>query len=162
LNDQAPHDPYQALRFRDFRLLWIGNLIASLGGQMLSLAIGWELYERTNSALVLGIVGLVQVIPILLFSLVAGFVADRYNRKTIVVISQLVLVAASLGLTALSYWNGSLLLIYGCLLVIGTGTAFNGPASKTLPVEVVPEEAFENSATWSSSSWQLAAVGGPP
>ena len=64
-------------------------------------------------------------------------------------------------MTALSYWNGSLLLIYGRLLVIGTGTAFNGPASKTLPVEVVPEEAFENSATWSSSSWQLAAVGGP-
>jgi len=94
LNDQAPHDPYRALRFRDFRLPWIGNLIASLGGQMLSLAIGWELYERTNSALVLGIVGLVQVIPILLFSLVAGFVADRYNRKTIVVVSQLVLVAA--------------------------------------------------------------------
>jgi MFS family permease len=68
---------------------------------------------------------------------------------------------ASLGLTGLAFAHGSLLGIYACILVFGVGSAFNGPAAKTLPVEVVPEAAFENSATWSSSSMQLAAVIGP-
>src|SRR5206468_11228463 len=71
------HDPYQALRFGDYRLLLAGSLIASLGSQMLALAVGWELYERTSSALALGIVGLVQVLPVLTLALVAGHVADR-------------------------------------------------------------------------------------
>ena len=155
------HDPYQALRYRDFRLLLTGNLISSLGTQMLSLAIGWELYARTRSALDLGFVGLVQVIPVVMLCLVTGHVADRYDRKKIVIACQIVLAGMSLVLAAVSYWRGSLLAIYGCLLIIGIGSAFNNPASKTLPVEVVPEEAFENSATWSTSSWQLAAVVGP-
>ncbi len=155
------HDPYQALRYRDFRLLLTGSMVASLGTQMPTLAIGWELYVRTSSALVLGMVGLVQVIPILLFSLVAGHVADQYNRKKVVMASQSLLMLGSLGLAALSYWHGSIESIYGVLLVIGIGSAFNGPAAKTLPVEIVPEEVFENSTTWSSSVGQLSAVVGP-
>jgi MFS family permease len=155
------HDPYQSLRIRDYRLLLIGNFIAAMGEQMLTIAIGWELYERTNSAFLLGMVGLVQIFPALVFSLYAGHVADRFNRKLIVVITQVALVLASLGLTALSYWQGPLLLIYGCLFIIGTAVAFNNPAVATLPAQVVPEEAFENAATWSSSSWQLATVFGP-
>lgn len=155
------HDPYQSLRFRDYRLLLIGNFIASLGEQMLTLAIGWELYERTNSAFLLGMVGLVQVFPALLLSLYAGYVADCFNRKLIVVMTQAILVLASLGLTALSYWHGPLFLIYGCLLLMGIAVTFNTPAATTLSAQIVPEEAFENAATWSSSSWQLATVFGP-
>lgn len=157
----TPHDPYQSLRFRDFRLLLAGNFIASLGEQMLSVAIGWELYERTNSAFLLGMVGLVQVFPSLILSLYAGHVADRYNRKLIIVITQAILVLASLGLTALSYAQGPILLIYGCLLLIGVASTFNGPAATTLPALIIPAEAFENAATWSSSTWQLASVIGP-
>lgn len=149
------------MRFRDFRLLLAGNLIASVGTQMLTLAVGWELYDRTGSALVLGLVGLVQVLPVLLLSLVAGHIADRHNRRLVVVISQAVLVFGSFGLTALSYWQGPVEYVFVCLLVIGIGTTFSGPAARALPAEVVPEQAFENSATWSSSSWQLAAVLGP-
>jgi MFS family permease len=161
LTTPTTHDPYQALRIRDFRLLLTGSWVANLGGQMLTLAIGWELYDRTNSALALGFVGLVQVIPVLFLSLITGHVADHYNRKTIVIMSQLSLVCASLGLTALSIWHGSIASIYVCLLLIGIATAFNGPAARTLPTEVVPEDTFENSATWSSSSMQLAMVVGP-
>src|SRR5579883_1663576 len=161
MSSHHPHDPYQALRYRDFRLLLSGNLIASLGNQMLGLAIGWELYTRTNSALALGYVGLVQVIPVLLLALVTGHIADQYDRKKIVICAQLVLAASSLVLAALSYSHGPLISIYGCLLVNGIASAFNNPASKTLPVEVVPVEAFENSATWSTSSCQLAAVVAP-
>lgn len=132
-----------------------------MGSQMLSLAIGWELYVRTSSALALGFVGLVQVIPVLTLFLLTGHVADHYNRKAVVIGAQLTLVLTSLGLAALSYWQGSFVGIYGCLLLIGVGSAFSGPAASALPAEVVPEVAFENAMTWRSSSQQLAAVLGP-
>src|SRR5207248_6066179 len=68
---------------------------------------------------------------------------------------------ASVGLTALSFTHGSLILIYGCLLLIGCGVAFGNPASSTLIPQIVPEGTYANAATWSSSSWQLASVLGP-
>ncbi|HKW21923.1 MAG TPA: MFS transporter, partial [Ktedonobacterales bacterium] len=81
MTSASQHDPYQSLRVRDFRLLLLGNSIATFGEQMLTLALGWELYLRTGSAFLLGMVGLAEILPALLFSLYAGQVADRYNRK---------------------------------------------------------------------------------
>jgi MFS family permease len=161
MNTNTRYDPYQSLRFQDYRLLLIGNFTASLGEQMLTIAIGWELYERTHSALLLGMVGLVQVAPALILSLYAGYIADRFDRKLIVVLTQAALMLTSVSLAVLSYWQGPLVLIYGCLLLMGIAMTFNTPAATTLPAYVVPEEAFENAATWSSSSWQLATVVGP-
>ena len=88
----AKRDPYAVLRFRDFRLLIAGRFVAQVGEMMVSVSIGWELYERTGDPFALGLVGLVQVIPVLLLSLPGGYVADRYNRKWITLISQVVLV----------------------------------------------------------------------
>lgn len=155
------HDPYRAFRFRDYRFLFAGSLIATLGNKMLEVAIGWQLYARTGSALVLGIVGLVLVVPVILFSFLAGPIADHFNRKRVVMVSQGFAALASLGLTLLSAFNGALLLIYGCLLLMGTASAFSRPASSALTSQTVPEVAFENAATWSSSNWQLASVIGP-
>jgi len=155
------HDPYLALRFSGFRLLLIGIFIAGLGEKMIDVAIGWELYERTGSALVLGGVGLALVIPVLLLSLPAGHIIDRFNRTYIVILSQIVLALVSLGLTALSFTRGSLVLIYGCLVLYGCAAAFNNPAASTLVPQVVEENAFENAATWDSSVGQLASVFGP-
>ncbi|CAA9260085.1 MAG: Uncharacterized MFS-type transporter [uncultured Chloroflexia bacterium] len=157
----ARHDSYAALRYRDFRFLTIGTLASSLGSQMLGVAVGWELYERTNSAFVLGIVGLVQVIPVLLFSLYAGHIADRFDRKRIVMLSQALLLLCSLGLAVWSYGQGSLLLAFTCLGLIGVARAFGGPAGSALLPQTVPPPVFMNAATWSSSSGQLAAVVGP-
>jgi MFS family permease len=154
-------DPYRALRFRDFRLLIVGSFITAFGEQMLMVAIGWELYNRTGSALALGVVGLVQVLPVILLALPAGHVADQFNRKRIVLITQLILAMGSLGLATLSSTHGPLVLIYGCLFVMGAATAFGGPAGSALAAQTVPEEVFENAASWSSSSWQLAEVLGP-
>jgi MFS family permease len=156
-----PHDPFEALRFRDFRLLFVGRLVASLGEQMIRVAIGWELYERTNNAFALGLVGLVQVLPVILLALIAGHTADRVNRKRLVLVTQVLLAMGSLGLALLSFTHGSLVLIYGCLLLIGIARAFNNPASSAILPQTVPPEAFTSAATWSSSSWQLAAVLGP-
>jgi len=128
---------------------------------MINVAIGWELYERTGSALVLGGVGLVMVIPIMLLSLPAGHLTDRFNRKAIVIVSQVLSALGCVGLTVLSYTAGSLVLIYGCLLLIGVAVAFSSPATSTLLPQTVPEDVFQNAATWSSSASQLASVVGP-
>jgi MFS family permease len=155
------HDPYAALRFRDFRLLFMGQFISALGNQMLSFAIVWELWLRTHNELALGLVGLVQVIPIIVFSLLAGHVADQYDRKRIVLITQILLAMCSGGLALLSWIQGPLILVYLCLFGIGLSRAFNTPASSTLLPQTVPENVFTSAATWSSSAWQIASIIGP-
>lgn len=161
VNTIVSHDPYRALRFSDFRLLFFGTFISTLGSKMVEVALGWELYERTGSALILGYVGLVLVTPVILFSLPAGHMADRLQRKRIVITTQALMAFGALGLTIFSYTHSALILIFGCLLLMGVATAFNNPASSALTVQTVPEHAYENAATWSSSSWQLASVVGP-
>jgi MFS family permease len=155
------HDPYSALRFRDFRLVLLGTFISSIGTKMVEVALGWELYERTKSALVLGGVGLVLIIPVILLSLPAGHIVDRVNRKQVVLFAEILLSVSALGLTVLSYERGSLLLIYASLLIMGAANAFGQPSQATLSSQLVPESVFENAATWNSSSWQLASVIGP-
>lgn len=157
----ARRDPYAALRFRDFRLLIAGRFPAQIGEMMVSVGVGWELYERTRDPFALGLVGLVQVIPVILFSLPGGYIADRYNRKRITLISQLVLMACSLALAALSFMQGPLPLIYIVLTIIGAARAFNNPAEGALTPQMVPPEHFFNAATWSTSVWQLSAIIGP-
>lgn len=155
------HDPYAPLRFRDYRLLLSGRFISSFANEMLSFAIGWELWLRTHSAFALGMVGLVQVIPVILLSLPAGHVADQYNRKRIVIITELAIALCIVGLAWLSFTQGALLLIYACLLGIGISRAFNEPASSTLLPETVPPELFSRAATWNSSVWHFASITGP-
>lgn len=158
---EAHHDPYKALRFRDFRLLLTGRFITSFGNEMLTFAIAWELWLRTRSAFALGMVGLVQVVPVILLSLPGGHVADQHNRRMVVRLTQAAFSLCSLGLALLSYFEGPLILIYVCLLGIGIARAFNDPAASTLVPESVPPESFTSAATWSSSSWQLASILGP-
>lgn len=155
------HDPFAALRFRDFRLLMIGTFVTVIAEQMLNVALGWELYERTRSPLMLGLVGLVQVLPVLALALIAGHTADRFDRKRIVVLTMLTIALCTLGLAVLSYISGPLLFIYGCLLIIGVARAFQSPAVSSLTAQVVPAEYFSNAATWESSAWQASAIIGP-
>ncbi|MDD2922294.1 MAG: MFS transporter [Anaerolineales bacterium] len=157
----ARRDPYAALRYSDFRLLLTGRFITSFGNEMLSFAIAWELWLRTHKAFALGMVGLVQVVPVIVLSLPAGHVADQYNRRRIVLITQLFTGLCALGLALLSYGQGSLFLIYLCLFGIGVARAFNDPASSTLVPETVPPHLFSSAATWNSSSWHIASIVGP-
>ena len=154
-------DPYAALRFHDFRLLLSGRFLATLGEQMLGVAVGWELYERTHAPLALGLVGLVQVLPVILLALPAGHIADRFERKRIVLGAETLLALGAIGLTVLSHGRGPLPLVYASLLLIGIANAFGTPASSTLLPQTVPAEVFTNAATWSSSTGQFAAVLGP-
>jgi MFS family permease len=159
--DTTNRASYGSLQFRDFRLLLIGVFLSMFARQMITVAIGWELYERTGSALILGGVGLAQVIPLIVLFLPSGYVADRYSRKYVIMISQAVFALASLGLAVLSYQQGSLWLIYACLVAMGGSQSFSNPASTAIISQVVPERAYENATTWRSSIAQTSAVVGP-
>lgn len=155
------HDPYAALRYRDYRLFLSGRVCSTLGQQMLDVAVGWELYERTHSAFALGLVGLVLVVPIVALALPAGHAADRFDRRRIVLVTQVVLAAGSLALAWLSFTRGPVALIYVCLFAIGIALAFNRPATAALLPQLVPTADFANAVTWNSSGFQIASVAGP-
>lgn len=99
----AKHDPYGAFRFRNFSLYAGGNLISVIGRQMLLISVEWEIYERTNSATALGLVGLAMALPVVLLSLPAGHIADRYSRKTILLVTQAVSALCSFALAFISF-----------------------------------------------------------
>ncbi|MBM3834300.1 MAG: MFS transporter [Verrucomicrobia bacterium] len=155
------HDPYAILRNRDFVLYLISRFIASLGQQMLTVAVGWELYERTNAALALGLVGLTQMVPMVLATLPAGHVADSYNRKGIIQAMTLAILAASLGLTFVSAFRLHVFWIYLSLFVAGTARTFLWPASAAFLPQLVPRDQFARAVTWNTGSFHLSSVLGP-
>jgi len=157
----ARHDPYGALREPSFVRYLAGNVLSTFGQQMLTVAVGWEVYERTGSALALGTVGLVQVLPVLALALPAGQIADRFDRKRVLMISMLLAAAAALGLGITSFRAGAVGWIYAWLFLTGVSRAFQGPAKGAMLPQVVTRERFENAVTWNSGGWQLAAVLGP-
>lgn len=154
-------DPYAVLRNRDVALYLVGRLVASLGQQMLTVAVGWELYERTHSALALGLVGLTQMVPMVLFTLPAGHVADNHDRKRIIMLMSLVIACASLGLTLSSALGAPVFWTYFCLFVAGTARTFLWPASSAFLPQLVSRQDFSRAVTWSSGSFQLSSVAGP-
>ena len=125
---------------------------------MLSVAVSWDLYIATKSAITLGNVGLVQVTPFLLFALFAGHFADRHDRRQIMLVTQLLLLVAC-GFLVLN--SRSVPIIYGCLFLIATARAFQGPARMAVLPHVVPAETLRNGITWNSSANEIANVGGP-
>ena len=157
----AGHDPYVVLRNRDVVLYLGGRLVASLGQQMLTVAVGWELYERTHSALALGLVGLTQMLPMILFTLPAGHVADNHDRKRIIVLMNFVIACASLGLTLISALGANVFWIYFCLFLAGTARTFVWPASSAFLPLLVSRKDFSRAVAWSSGSFQLSSVAGP-
>lgn len=155
------HDPYAALRVRDFRFFLSGNVLANLGMQMQTVAVGWEVYQRTHEALNLGLVGLVQFTPVLLLALPAGHLADYFERRRIVLLANLVIAVSSLALAAIVTWHGPTALIYACLALTGTARALQQPSKASLMPQIVPREWFGNAITWNSGGFQLASVLGP-
>jgi MFS family permease len=159
--EPAPHDPYAALRFRDCRYFLIGWIIAVIGTQVQSVAIGWELFRRTHSNLALGWVGLVQAAPVMLLSIPAGQLADKIDRRKILLFTQSGAALCSMGLAALSWSAGSVGWMY---LVLGLGAVFQAlgwPARSALLTQTVPEAHLANATTWWGSGYQLASVAGP-
>ena len=161
MSGAGPHDPYRALRLPAFRRYLTGNLLATLGFQMQGVAVGWELYERTHSALALGLVGLAQVTPLMLFFLPVGHLVDRYDRRRVLLVAQSVLALAATGLALVSVRRASVPLMYGCLFLSGTARAVISPSKLALLPEIVPLEAYQSAVAWNTGGWQSAQVLGP-
>ena len=161
MQSRPSHDAYHALRLRDFRLLLTANFLSSFANAILSVVVGWYIFELTRSALALGIVGLVQIVPVILISLPAGQYVDRHDQKRIGVLATLVSAAAALFLALVAATGAPTPLLYAGLFVMGVARAFRNAVQAPLTAASVPPEAFSNAAAWSSSLGQLAAVLGP-
>src|SRR5215472_2458365 len=155
--------PSAAFGYRDFRLFQAGRFLSTLAVQMQSVAVGWQVYELTGRALSLGIVGLVQFVPIAGLSLFAGQTADRFDRRRISIACYVSLTACSL----LLRWQaghavpGRAWPIYAALVLFGATRAFIGPSNQALLPSLVPNELFSSAVAWGSSVWQIAAITGP-
>ena len=157
----APHDAYAALRVPAFRRYLTGNMLTLLGAQMQLVGVGWDIYERTGEPLQLGLVGLVQVVPVVLLALPAGQVIDRLDRRRVLICSLLAMVACSFGLAGIAWLEADYRWIYVCLFANGVARAFQQPAkSAPLPL-IVPRSRFPNAVTWATSGFQLATIVGP-
>jgi MFS family permease len=153
--------PYAALKIPNYRLFLIGNTFSFLGIQMTSTAVGWDLYEKTGSAMSLAGIGLIQSVTILLCFLPSGHLSDRWNRKGIMMVTQLVRFGSLLILIWLSMTQASIAGIYACLFINALARSFSMPARGSFLPLLVPLEMFPNAFTWNSTLFQIACFSGP-
>ena len=161
-NNKQRSSSFSALRHRDFRLLWIGQLISVTGSQMQLVAINWHVYLLTKSPLALGGVGLVRVLPIIFCSLLGGVVADATDRKRLMLTTQAaMLVSAALlagmtvsGLT--SVWP-----IYLLTAIASAAVAFDNPARHAMLPTLVPQKDFQNAVSLGVLVFNSAMIVGP-
>lgn len=150
------------LKHRSFALFWLSRVSGSLATQMQTVAVSWQVYDLTNSPFDLGLVGLAQFLPLVSLMLVAGHVADRYDRKSIVRISQIVdgLAMAVLAAGTAGGWL-TRDLILAAVLMFGAARAFQQPTQQTLLPLIVPAPLLSRAVAASSSSNQIATIVGP-
>ncbi len=128
---------------------------------MLAAAIGWEIYDRTGSAMELGYVGLARAVPVLILSLLGGHIADNFNRRTILSITQLAFAVIMGGLAIWSRDAGPLWVGYVLLVLLGCTRAFNGAARASIMPMIIPDGTFHNAVTWSTGLFYAAGILGP-
>ena len=153
---------FAALRHRDYRLLWLGQIVSVTGSQMQFVAINWHVYLLTKSAFALGLVGLFRGVPIILCSLAGGVVADAIDRKRLMIVTQTVMLTSAALLTAgtlagfESVWP-----IYVLSGIASAATAFDTPARQALMPTLVPIEDFPNAVSLAVIVFNVATIAGP-
>jgi len=158
----SSHSAFAALRHRDFRLLWLGQIVSVTGSQMQFVAINWHVYLLTKSAFALGLVGLFRGVPIIVCSLAGGVVADAFDRKRTMVVTQTVMLLTAALLTAetlaglKSVWP-----IYVLSALSAAAQAFDTPARQALMPTLVPEEDFPNAVSLGIIVFNIAIILGP-
>lgn len=160
------HDPYAAIRFPNYRRFVSGRAFYVLAMQMQTIAVSWQIYQRLKdtphaAALALGYIGLVQVLPILLFSIPAGHVVDRYDRRLVLMGTQLIIAVCSVLLLLFTLIHAPVSAFYAVLFLVGTARAFIAPAVNAYYTALVPREVLPNAATWNSTIFELTSMIGP-
>jgi MFS family permease len=151
-----------ALRHKPFVFYWLSLWAASFGVQIISVSMGWQVYDITRDPLYLGFVGLAQFMPPLLLVLVTGLVADRFNRRLIMGLCLLLEAICALGFLIFTWSNSSTVWpVFGILVLLGTARAFLNPASDALAPNLLPQEAIAHGISLNSMAWQIANIAGP-
>jgi MFS family permease len=162
LAHKPPVRGMEAFSFRDFRRYQLARVMAILGAEAQSVAVAWQVYSITHRALDLGYTGLALFLPGLLFLLPAGHVADRFDRRQVILVCYTLQVFSTAALLFLTRAGvHSVFPIYVTLFFVGTGRAFSGPASAALIPHLVPEEHFVNAVTWGGAIFQFSNITGP-
>jgi MFS family permease len=154
-------DSLAAVRIPVVRRFAAGRILSALGSQMLSVAVGWQLYDRTNSAWALGMVGLVQIVPVVFMALPAGQAADHYPRRLMAMVAHGTLAGCAAGLALVTFLNGPTWVIYALLFATGVGTSLRSPSVGSMLPQLVPSDLFANANAWITSGFQLASMAGP-
>ncbi|MGD0366339.1 MAG: MFS transporter [Acidobacteriaceae bacterium] len=154
--------PAAAFLSRDFLRYQLARVVVIIGAEAQALAVAWQVYQITHRAIDLGYTGLMLFLPGLIFILPAGHVADRFDRRHVILVCY-VLQAICTAVLLRFAWTGidDVRPIFAILFVVGTGRAFSGPASSALVPHLVPREHFVNAITWGSAIFQLANIVGP-
>jgi MFS family permease len=151
-----------ALRRRSYALLWSALLAMGLGSQMIAVAVGWQVYAIHRSAFDLGLIGLLEFLPLPLLALPAGHLADRFSRRSVFAASLALNVAVTLGLLAVSLTASHRLWPYLVLAAAtGAATALGLPAARALPPTLVPLDLIESATALRSIAFQIGFAGGP-
>jgi MFS family permease len=153
---------FSSLRHRDFRLLWMGQIVSVTGSQMQMVAINWHIYLLTHSAFALGLVGLFRAGPIILCSLLGGVVADVIDRRRLMIATQTVMLTCS-GILALVTFNGLQRVwpIYLLTAIASAAWAFDTPARQALVPALVPAKDFPNAVSLGMLMFQMGMIVGP-
>ena len=157
---QEAHDPYAALRQRDYCLLLSSNVLAAMSAEVQFTVVEWEIFERTGSLELMGYAGLAQFLPLLLLALPAGQLADRFSRKHLLMIAHATMATTSLGLFFVSYFQMPPVFIFVFLGLAGVAALGMLARASLIPL-VVPMEMLGNAVTWSSTGFQIAMMAGP-
>ncbi len=158
----APADRYAAFRHRSFQRYWVQKFLNTLAVQIVSVAVGWQVYDLTRDPFDLGLIGLTQFLPQLALVLVTGAAADMFGRRVVMGLAQVIETFCTAGLLALTFYGlASPLAIFTILTALGIARAFVGPASASLIVSTVPPADFANAVSWSTACWQVGTIVGP-
>ncbi len=159
-------DAYSALRVPDFRRFLSVRMAMTLSNQIMSVSTGYFIYELTNSPFMLGMVGLAEALPAIGISLYAGHLADKKDRRNILVACISLLLLCSVILTLLAFWRSHLphlVLLSGVFAVIfltGIGRGFFSPTNFAFLPQLVNRETLPNAISWNSSTWEVASITG--
>lgn len=153
---------YPAFKYLDFRYFWIGQFISNIGTQMQIVALSWQIYILTDSALALGVIGLARFIPIVIFSLLGGSFADVHNRKTIMFVTQTTMAILSL-ILAVTTLTGAITpqIIYGVTVLLAIAISFDTPARQALIPNLVDRKHLANAMSLNFIMFQTSIIAGP-
>jgi len=164
---QKKHDPFAVLRVKEFNFFLTNKFFFTLGIQMQSVIVGWQIYALTKDVFALGMIGLTEAIPFIAVSLFSGHVADHFDRKKIILLFTFLLLVATGILFYFTLNTSTVLKTYGTLpifIIIGFVGVIRGFLSAAFPSimsQIVPRALYSNAATWNSTVWHIASVVGP-